>query len=262
MAEQNTRAAPGASSGKMDEYRVKKPEQFQPGIIKFKFAGRPTIAFVIGITSSSSRIPGWAGPKSCSGAGAGKTSTIIAKFEHLVKTAGYDPKRILCITFTNKAANEAQGKRLTKSTGRSAKDFPWVRTFHSAMLQIIKEHAGAAGFKNPITIYDGGDQLRLIKNILENKFNMDDKFARAIKAHIGRAKNCLDSDAYIRSVREFRKLDLIFDEYNRKLRESNAVDFDDILLHAMDLLRKNAEIREKYRELFQYIMLDEHQDSN
>ena len=130
------------------------------------------------------------------------------------------------------------------------------------MLQIIKEHAGAAGFKNPITIYDGGDQLRLIKNILENKFNMDDKFARAIKAHIGRAKNCLDSDAYIRSVREFRKLDLIFDEYNRKLRESNAVDFDDILLHAMDLLRKNAEIREKYRELFQYIMLDEHQDSN
>jgi DNA helicase-2/ATP-dependent DNA helicase PcrA len=197
----------------------------------------------------------------CSGAGAGKTSTIIAKFEHLVKTAGYDPKRILCITFTNKAANELK-ERLTRSTGRGTKDFPWVRTFHSAMLQIIKEHAGALGFKNPITIYDSGDQHRLIKNILENNFNMDDKFARAIKGHISRAKNCLDADVYIRSVKEFRKLDLIFEEYNRRLKSSNAVDFDDILLHALDLLRKNEEIRRKYQDLFQYIMLDEHQDSN
>jgi len=123
----------------------------------------------------------------CSGAGAGKTSTIVAKFEYLIG-AGYDPGRILCITFTNKAANELKD-RLTKSTGRWIKDFPWVRTFHSSMLQVLKAHAGEIGFKNPITVYDGTDQIGLIKNILKNSFNMEGKFSRAIRANISRAKN-------------------------------------------------------------------------
>ncbi|MHC1726570.1 MAG: ATP-dependent helicase [Syntrophobacteraceae bacterium] len=196
-----------------------------------------------------------------SGAGAGKTSTIVAKFEHLVQAAGYDPRRILCITFTNKAANELK-ERLTKSTGRGIRDFPWVRTFHSSMLQILKEHAADIGYKNPITIYDSGDQLGLVKYVLEHKFNMDGKYARAIRSHIGRAKNTLKTDLYIHSVKEFRKLDLIFDHYNRRLRESNAVDFDDILVLTLDLLSKNQRVRDKYRNLFQYILLDEHQDSN
>lgn len=197
----------------------------------------------------------------CSGAGAGKTSTIVAKFEHLITRAGYDPRRILCITFTNKAANELKD-RLVKSTGRAIKDFPWVRTFHSAMLQILKEHAEDIGFKTPISIYDGGDQLGLVKNVLENKFNMDGKYARAVKGHISRAKNLEKPDYYIHSIKEFRKLDLIFEHYNQRLRESNAVDFDDILVHALNLLDKNVHIRRKYQELFQYILLDEHQDSN
>ncbi len=196
----------------------------------------------------------------CSGAGAGKTSTIVAKFEHLMRE-GYDPGRILCITFTNKAANELKD-RLTKSTGRWMKDFPWVRTFHSSMLQILKAHPGEMGFKNPITIYDGTDQIRLIKNILENNFNMEGKYARAIRGHIGRAKNSIKPDAYIHAVKEFRKLDFIFEHYNKKLKESNAMDFDDILLHALDLLRGQPQIRTVYRDLFQYILLDEHQDSN
>lgn len=196
----------------------------------------------------------------CSGAGAGKTSTIVAKYEHLID-AGYDPGRVLCITFTNKAANELKD-RLTKSTGRWIKDFPWVRTFHSSMLQILKAHASAIGFKNPITIYDGTDQIGLIKNILENGFNMDGKFARAIRAHIGRAKNSLKPDAYIHSVKEFRKLDFIFEAYNRRLKESNAMDFDDILVHALNLLENEPRIRTSYQDYFQYILLDEHQDSN
>ena len=196
----------------------------------------------------------------CSGAGAGKTSTIVAKFEHLIR-AGYDPRRILCITFTNKAANELKD-RLTKSTGRWIKDFPWVRTFHSSMLQILKAHAGEIGFKNPITIYDGTDQIGLIKNILENSFNMDGKYARAIRAHISRAKNSLKPDAYIHSVKEFRKLEFIFEHYNQRLKESNAMDFDDILLHALNLLKGQPQIRTAYQDLFQYILLDEHQDSN
>ncbi len=196
----------------------------------------------------------------CSGAGAGKTSTIIAKVEHLIR-AGYDPGRILCITFTNKAANELKD-RLTKSTGRWMKDFPWVRTFHSSMLQILKAHPADTGFKNPITIYDGTDQIELIKNILENGFNMEGTYARAIRAHIGRAKNSIKSDVYIHSVKEFRKLDFIFERYNQRLKESNAMDFDDILLHALDLLIKNPGVRAKYQDLFQYILLDEHQDSN
>jgi DNA helicase-2/ATP-dependent DNA helicase PcrA len=196
----------------------------------------------------------------CSGAGAGKTSTIVAKFEYLIR-AGYDPRRLLCITFTNKAANELKD-RLTKSTGRWIKDFPWVRTFHSSMLQILKTHAEEIGFKNPITIYDGTDQIGLIKNILENSFNMEGKYARAIRAHISRAKNSLNPDAYIHSVKEFRKLDFIFEHYNQRLKESNAMDFDDILLHALNLLKVELQIRTAYQDLFQYILLDEHQDSN
>ncbi len=196
----------------------------------------------------------------CSGAGAGKTSTIVAKFEHLIKT-GYDPGRVLCITFTNKAANELKD-RLTKSTGRWIKAFPWVRTFHSSMLQILKAHAEEIGFKNPVTIYDGTDQIKLIKNILEQGFNMDGKYARPIRGHIGRAKNSRDPDAYIHSVKEFRKLDFIFDHYNRSLKESNAMDFDDILLHALNLLKGGPQVRTAWQNFFQYILLDEHQDSN
>ena len=196
----------------------------------------------------------------CSGAGAGKTSTIVAKFEYLLEK-GSDPGRILCITFTNKAANELKD-RLTKSTGRRSAEFPWVRTFHSSMLQILKANAPAIGFQNPISIYDGSDQAGLIKNILENGFNMDGKYAKAVRAHIGRAKNSSAPDAYIHSVKEFRKLDLIFEQYNRRLKESNAMDFDDILVHAFHLLNTHSSIRSHYRNLFQYILLDEHQDSN
>jgi DNA helicase-2/ATP-dependent DNA helicase PcrA len=196
----------------------------------------------------------------CSGAGAGKTSTIVAKFEYLLQK-GCDPGRILCITFTNKAANELKD-RLKKSTGRRAADFPWVRTFHSSMLQMLKAHAPAIGFQNPISIYDGSDQVGLIKNILENIFDMDGKYAKAVRAHIGRAKNSVAPDAYIHSVKEFRKLDLIFEQYNLRLKESNAMDFDDILVYAFRLLNGNPAIRSEYQDLFQYILLDEHQDSN
>ncbi|MDR3554791.1 MAG: ATP-dependent helicase [Syntrophobacteraceae bacterium] len=196
----------------------------------------------------------------CSGAGAGKTSTIVAKFEYLLEK-GCDPGRILCITFTNKAANELKD-RLKQSSGRKAADFPWVRTFHSSMLQILKAHAAVMGFTTPISIYDGSDQLGLVKNILENGFNIDGKYAKAVRGHIGKAKNSIAPDAYIHSVKEFRKLDFIFEQYNRRLKESNAMDFDDILVHAHDLLKANPEIRTAYQNLFQYILLDEHQDSN
>jgi DNA helicase-2/ATP-dependent DNA helicase PcrA len=196
----------------------------------------------------------------CSGAGAGKTSTIVAKFEYLIG-AGYDPGRVLCITFTNKAANELKD-RLMRSTGRGLKDFPWVRTFHSAMLQILKAHAADIGFKSPITIYDGTDQIRLLKHILEDEFDMEGKYAGPVRAHIGRAKNSLRPDACIHAAKEFRKLDLIFERYNLRLRESNAMDFDDILLHGLKLLEESPQIRTFYQDLFQYILLDEHQDSN
>lgn len=94
------------------------------------------------------------------------------------------------------------------------------------MLQILKLHAEDIGFKNPITIYDGTDQIGLIKNIIEDEFSMDGKYARALRAHIGRAKNFPRSDAYIHSVKEFRKLDPIFEHYNHRLKESNAMNWE------------------------------------
>ena len=128
------------------------------------------------------------------GAGSGKTRTLTAKFSHLVKN-GHDPKRILAITFTNKAAGEMKS-RLIEMTGLDYNVFQWVRTYHSACLMILKRHCKEAGFEVPILVFSTYQQQKLVKELCQ-KNNVENKHAGRILSMISRAKNFGDPEKYL-----------------------------------------------------------------
>ncbi len=170
------------------------------------------------------------------GAGSGKTRTLTAKIAHLIET-GYSPENILAITFTNKSADEMK-RRLVSLTGLSIGRFPWVRTYHSACYQILREHCHLLGFKPPLQIYSDYQQQKLIKEIMI-AYDMDRKYAYPIRAAVSNAKNSGNPKAYFDThsrIGPFRLAD-IYTRYEKSLFEKNAVDFDNILLLARDLLR-------------------------
>ena len=196
------------------------------------------------------------------GAGSGKTRTLTAKFSHLI-AAGYEPERILAITFTNKAADEMKF-RLMRLTGMPLGKFPWVRTYHSACFIILKTHCGLLGFRQPLQIFAEYQQKKTLKDLIVGKMNLDKKHAPAVLAEISRAKNSGDPGAYfdrhprVATVR----LQDAYELYARELKLKNAVDFDDILLLARDVLKNNDTVRNYYRDLFTYLLVDEYQDTN
>ena len=195
------------------------------------------------------------------GAGSGKTRTLTAKFAHLVKT-GMAPERILAITFTNKAADEMKG-RLLQMTGMVLSRFPWVRTYHSACLQILKMHCHRLDYQQPLQIFTAYHQQKTVKEILIG-LNYDKKHAMGVLGQISNAKNSGHPRAYFdRHPRQgnIRLID-VFDRYEETLKAANAVDFDNILLLTRNLLRDHADIREQYQKQFQYILCDEYQDTN
>ncbi len=195
------------------------------------------------------------------GAGSGKTRTLTAKITHLIKQ-GVEPDRILAITFTNKAAEEMK-TRLTKLTGLPAYKFPWVRTYHSACYRILKDHCELLGYTKPIQIFSAYHQQKTFKDIVA-RMNFDKKHVNSVMSQISRAKNFGSPDKYFETnsrVSHIRLKD-VYNMYEKELRASNAVDFDNILLLARDILRDFPEVRNGYREMFQYVMVDEYQDSN
>ena len=196
------------------------------------------------------------------GAGSGKTRTLTAKFSHLI-AAGYEPERILAITFTNKAADEMKF-RLMRLTGMPLGKFPWVRTYHSACFIILKTHCGLLGFRQPLQIFAEYQQKKTLKDLIVGKMNLDKKHAPAVLAEISRAKNSGDPEAYFdRSPRVATvRLQDAYELYARELKLKNAVDFDDILLLARDILKNNDTVRDYYRDLFTYLLVDEYQDTN
>ena len=198
------------------------------------------------------------------GAGSGKTKVLTCRIAHLLEL-GVAPYRILAITFTNKAAKEMK-ERVTNLVGAQA-DSIWLSTFHSFCAKLLRfEVDGFHGYTRNFTIYDSSDQLVLVKDCLK-KLNLDDKqfTPRSVLGTISSAKNVLmDAKAFAAKASDFyeQKVADVYAMYQEKLRENNAVDFDDLLFLAVRLLQENEEVREKYQTRFQYILVDEYQDTN
>ena len=177
------------------------------------------------------------------------------------------PWEVLAITFTNKAANELK-ERLERMLGDTAQDV-WASTFHSACVRILRRDIDKIGFDRSFTIYDTDDSKRVLKDILK-ELELDEKTfpPRELLSVISNAKDAMQSPeefaAYWEKRGDWRKTRIgkVYARYNRKLREANALDFDDIILHTVRLLQSDRETREYYQRKFHYVLIDEYQDTN
>ena len=199
------------------------------------------------------------------GAGSGKTKVLTHKIAYLIKEKNVKPWNILAITFTNKAANEMK-ERIVNLVGDVAGDI-WMGTFHSICVRILRRFIDRIGFETSFIIFDTTDQRTLVKNCLRD-LNIDDKLfnERAVIAEISNAKNeMLTPEMYrARTNGEFRKEKIadIYDLYQKRLKENNAIDFDDIINYTIEILQDNEDIREYYCDKFKYVLVDEYQDTN
>ena len=197
------------------------------------------------------------------GAGSGKTTVLIERIAALIER-GVQPWRILAITFTNKAAGEIK-ERLGKRLGDKASDV-WAHTFHSACVRILRRDIERIGFKRGFSIYDADDSQNLLRAILKDR-GIDDKEypPRWLLQMFSKAKDQLLTPSQLAKLaedeREQTTADL-FALYQRALREANAMDFDDILCHAVQLLLTCPDLLQSYQNRFEYIMIDEYQDTN
>ena len=198
------------------------------------------------------------------GAGSGKTRVLTTRITYLIEQIGIDPSQILAITFTNKAAKEMK-ERVFKMLGSVAYQIQ-ISTFHSFGLLILRENVKELGYESNFTILDSDDSLTVIKKIMKD-MGLDQKEynPRAIKNRISGAKNELMNptqyDQYASTDFE-QKVVEIYRAYELKLKSNNSVDFDDLLILPIKLFKEHDEILKKYQERFQYILVDEYQDTN
>lgn len=198
------------------------------------------------------------------GAGSGKTKVLTCRVANLLQK-GVRPYRILAITFTNKAAAEMR-ERVNNMSGQAAKDV-WLFTFHAFCARFLRmEIDKLPGYGGNFAIYDTADSQNLIKQILK-EMNLDDKRFQpsGILSRISNAKNALqDAAAFARQAGDFyeQKVADIYSRYEQKLQLNNALDFDDLLMLTIKLLQENKEVREKYQDRFDYLLVDEYQDTN
>jgi DNA helicase II / ATP-dependent DNA helicase PcrA len=198
------------------------------------------------------------------GAGSGKTRVLTHRVAHLLATQGVKPNEILAITFTNKAAGEMR-ERLERMLGPIARAI-WILTFHAACGRILRREAQRLGYRSNFTIYDQADQVRLVKQCLEELERDPKRFTpRGIHSVISREKNNLvGPDAFRERVASFYDQTVadVYELYQRKLFGSNAVDFDDLLYLTVDVLERFPEAQERWRKAFRYVLVDEYQDTN
>ena len=198
------------------------------------------------------------------GAGSGKTRVLTYRIAHLVSAIGVKPQEILAITFTNKAAGEMR-ERLEGALGGIARTM-WVMTFHSACGRILRTEAPKLGYRSNFTIYDQADQVRLVKQCLEELERDPKRFApRGIHAQISNAKNLLITpDDYKTRVSSFYDQTVAdaYELYQRRLFASNAVDFDDLLMLTVQVLERFPEALKRWQKAFRYVLVDEYQDTN
>ena len=199
------------------------------------------------------------------GAGSGKTRVLTYRMAHMIEDLGIPPYKILAITFTNKAAKEMKD-RIKKIVGDKAEDM-WISTFHSTCVRILRREIQHLGYKSNFTIYDTSDQKTLITECMKS-LNINDKdiTQREIMGKIGRAKDKMQSaDSFKReNESNFRenKIADVYLMYQKRLKENNAMDFDDLIFKTVELFKKNPDVLEFYQRKFQYIMVDEYQDTN
>jgi ATP-dependent DNA helicase UvrD/PcrA len=198
------------------------------------------------------------------GAGSGKTRVLTYRVAHLINAVGAKPNEILAITFTNKAAGEMR-ERLERLLGRSGRGL-WILTFHAACGRILRREAQRLGYRSNFTIYDQADQIRLVKQCLEELERDPKRFTpRGIHNQISHAKDRLvQPDDYATQVQSFYDQTVadVYQLYQRRLFASNAVDFDDLLMLTVDVLERFPDAREKWQQAFRYILVDEYQDTN
>jgi len=199
------------------------------------------------------------------GAGSGKTKVLTHKIAYLIGEKNIAPWNIISITFTNKAANEMK-QRVENLVGEDAKNI-WMGTFHSICVRILRRYIDRIGFDNSFVIFDTSDQRSLIKECLKT-LDIDDKLFtdRSVLSEISNAKNeMLEPETYaVRANGDYRKekISTVYNLYQKRLKENNAIDFDDIINFAIKILTENPDVLEYYSEKFQYVLVDEYQDTN
>jgi DNA helicase-2/ATP-dependent DNA helicase PcrA len=198
------------------------------------------------------------------GAGSGKTRVLTHRIAHILDQGLAAPDEILAITFTNKAAREMK-ERVAFLVGPESRKM-WVSTFHAFCARILRVHAEKLGYKREFTIYDGGDQVRLVKRCIIELGKDPKRFnPRSFQSQISAAKNVLMApDDYLRNTEGYMAENVaeVYDLYQKRLYENNAMDFDDLIMQTVALLELFSEVRERYQQRFKYIHVDEYQDTN
>ena len=199
------------------------------------------------------------------GAGTGKTKALTSRIAHLLTTGRARPNEILSVTFTNKAAREMK-ERVGRLLGHAVEGMPWMGTFHSICVKLLRRHAELVGLKSNFTILDTDDQIRLLKQVIAAN-NIDEKRwpARQLSGLIDNWKNrawtpdrvpAAEASAFNNRGTE------LYAQYQTRLRELNACDFGDLLLHVVTIFQQHADVLEQYQRWFRFILVDEYQDTN
>lgn len=199
------------------------------------------------------------------GAGSGKTRVLTHRIAYLIQECGVNPYHILAITFTNKAAAEMR-ERVDDLVGYGAEHI-WVSTFHSACVRILRRHIDLIGYDRNFTIYDTDDTKQVIRDVIK-RLQLDKKQypERGLLNEISKAKDELitPSEYEMKAAGKFREMQVakVYAEYQKQLHANNALDFDDLLFKTVELFQFHPDILEQYQQRFQYIMVDEYQDTN
>ena len=199
------------------------------------------------------------------GAGSGKTKVLTHKIAYLMQEKDIKPWNILAITFTNKAANEMK-ERVEALVGDDAKDM-WIGTFHSICVKILRRFIDRIGFDHSFVIFDTSDQRTLIKECLKD-LKIDDKMFtdRIVQFEISNAKNDMkepeEYEAMVKGDYRREKIASVYNLYQRRLKENNAIDFDDIINYTIKIFKENDDVLDYYTNKFNYILVDEYQDTN
>ncbi len=200
------------------------------------------------------------------GAGSGKTKALTHRIAYMIQEKNVNPWNILAVTFTNKAAQEMKGRVIKLLNKEDEADLPALGTFHATCARILRKNIHLLGYENSFTIYDTADQQILVKQILKN-LNIDEKQTnpRAILHYISGAKNeLIGPEQYHQYANNFftERVAEVYEKYQQTLQKNSALDFDDIIMKTVELFRKHKNVLDQYQEKFQFISVDEYQDTN